>query len=114
MPKGTKPIRVIEQTILNGILERILTAYEVDLEQIKSLSRKKKIAEPRGILMYALILYGYTLKQAANFCGRSNHSTAIHHRDYYRDWEEVDLGYVPRSQRKAINMIQYYYRQSKK
>lgn len=60
------------------ILEAICNFYSVTLEQLKSSSRKKAIANPRHLAAYVLQSKGFSYKHIGHIFGNRDHSTMIH------------------------------------
>lgn len=60
------------------IIETVAEKYKMTVEELKNKSRKRRFVEAREEAFYRLRQAGYSWPQCARFCGRMDHTTAIH------------------------------------
>lgn len=97
-----KPIIGIEDDVnfepvknLDDLVKRVAEFFEVSVEDIKSPSRKAKIANPRQMAIYlAREKMGYTLEEIGEYFGGRDHTTILHSVRKVEKQKENDKRYL--------------------
>jgi len=93
---GSKVQKIKQQKfiLLEDIILGLAIAYGLEVEQLKSRSRKSPIMKPRHCIVYTLVhKYKFDKKSVGKVIGGRDHSTAINSIKVVEQWLETKRSY---------------------